>query len=86
MKHVNLSVSLYDGNHLIFDRHDILVREDWVPQMVNRFDEVDVSQCIRDEDGRLVFVYPDEDNVHYFCRTKRDGEVMEGDGYTIKIS
>lgn len=83
METVILRVGLYDGEKLIYPRHGILVRKDWVPQMVNAGDMVDVSQCIRDEDGWLVFVYPNEDNVHYFCRTKDNGTVREGDGYKV---
>lgn len=85
MEHVILRVELWDGNKMIFNRHGILIRKDWVPQMLSEGNEVEISQCIRNDEGWLVFVYPDEDNIHYYCRThdKETGRTFTGYGYTM---
>ena len=43
----------------------VLVRSDWVPNVVTDYNEVNADQLIRNEQGWYVFVYPADGFGHF---------------------
>ena len=65
MKYVKLEVTLYDEQTRKFhDNQYVLVREDWVFDRNNpmgklgKWNEVGMEQCVKNDNGEWVFVYP----------------------------
>ena len=58
MKMTTLAVDIRGVNGKFVGLTPILVREDWAKVKVSSYNEVDINQCVRNELGQLVFVYP----------------------------
>jgi hypothetical protein len=57
MKMIPLEVDVFDGTKWSHNV-TVLIREEWVPSKLRKWDDVDINQCVRGENGQLVFVYP----------------------------